>query len=117
MQPDHSPNFDVSAKTEQCAIRIENLADLRGQIDEIDERIVLLLATRFAVTEKVGELKASLKIAATDAKRESQQTQRYKTLAENNFLNPDTVNQVFRIIISEVVSNHQRAASRQKEQS
>jgi chorismate mutase len=38
---------------------LKELLSLRQQIDRLDHALVLLLANRFALTQKVGELKAS----------------------------------------------------------
>jgi chorismate mutase len=115
MQLHHPAKPDASANARERVVSIEDLAGLRARIDAIDEEIVALLAARFAVTGQVGKLKAALGLAATDTERETGQTERYRQLAEVNALNPRIVNQVFRLIIEEVVSNHQRVASVLKE--
>jgi chorismate mutase len=85
------------------------LTALRLKIDEIDEELVKLLASRFRVTEKVGKLKAQNSLQPTDPVREANQVARYRNLALENSINPEVVVAVFRAVIDEVVKNHRRA--------
>lgn len=61
---------------------------LRENIDEIDDEIVRLLARRFRITEKVGQLKAAAGFAALDAAREERQLARMSGLAVDCGLSP-----------------------------
>ena len=47
------------------------LQSLRTEIDEIDGKIVDLLACRFRLTSKVGRLKAQYALGAVDRQREA----------------------------------------------
>jgi chorismate mutase len=85
------------------------LTTLRLKIDEIDEELVKLLASRFRVTEKVGKLKAQNLLQPTDLVREAHQVSRYRNLALENSINPEVVVAVFRLVIDEVVKNHAAA--------
>ena len=49
----------------------EELLRVRAQIDRIDHGLVLLLANRFALTHRVGELKAEFGLEALDPDRDS----------------------------------------------
>ena len=82
------------------------LASLREEIDKIDEELVELLSRRFHVTEQVGTVKAIHGLPAVDAEREAKQEQRLSQLAERHGVNPELVSNVFRAIVTEVVSNH-----------
>ena len=86
------------------------LADLRGAIDEIDDRFVKLLAERFAVTREVGQLKADLGMPAIDATREDQVDEKARRLANANGLDADLVSEVLRSIIDRVVAEHRTIA-------
>lgn len=86
------------------------LASLRVDIDDIDARIVELLAQRFKITNRVGVLKAQKKLSAIDPERESRQAQRYTELANGFGVNPQIVHDLFRGIIDEVVINHRTIA-------
>ncbi len=86
------------------------LASLRIEIDDIDACIVELLAQRFAITDRVGALKAKKNLSAIDPERESRQAQRYTELASNFGVKPQVVHNLFRGIIDEVVINHRAIA-------
>ncbi|MDC6378842.1 chorismate mutase [Pseudomonas graminis] len=82
------------------------LASLRKTIDELDEQLIILLSRRFEVTERVGRLKARQQWQAVDFERESQQEQRYLTLATQYGVSPTLILNIFRTVIDEVVCNH-----------
>ena len=87
------------------------LSVLRSQIDSIDEQLVLLLARRFEVTDKIGKLKAVLGLKAVDRARESMQESRLSELAAQHSLNPTVVLGVFRTVVAEVVCRHKALAA------
>ena len=82
------------------------LQSLRADVDDVDAKIVDLLASRFLITSKIGKLKALHALDAIDPQREAAQEARFRELAQSSGLNPDLVVQVFRRIIDEVVRNH-----------
>ncbi|WP_248927723.1 chorismate mutase [Paenibacillus hamazuiensis] len=83
------------------------LDELRKNIDEIDQKIIVLLAERFKYTEEVGIYKAKNHLNAQDADREFQQFQRIIQLSEQNGLNPEYSSEIYRRIIDIVISRHQ----------
>jgi len=86
------------------------LQTLRTEIDDIDEKLVDLLASRFRLTSHVGNLKALHGLDAVDPEREAAQAARFQELAQRRGLNPDLVSRVFRTVIDEVVKNHKEKA-------
>lgn len=91
-------------------MHVTDLTSLRQQIDAIDEELVELLARRFKVTNQVGQLKAALGLQAVDATREAEQAERLQSLAVRHAVNSDLVHRIFRLIVEEVVQNHQAIA-------
>lgn len=89
------------------------LETLRADIDAIDAQIVALLAGRFRITSKVGQLKARHALDPVDPDREAAQEARFRALAQVNGLKPELVLRIFRSVINEVVSNHRTQASNQ----
>ena len=83
-----------------------SLAELRAQIDQIDEQIIKLVASRFEVTEEIGRIKATQNIAAVSPQREQQVFIRLRQIARDNELSEEMVADLFRLIIDEVVKNH-----------
>ena len=87
-----------------------DLLALRATIDDIDANIIGLLGQRFEVTKKVGAIKAALNLTALDAEREAAQRSRYAELAIQSGVNEPLIQEIFRILISRVVENHQAQA-------
>ena len=86
-------------------VSVELLA-VREKIDEIDERLLDLLAERFALTHEVGVLKAEQNLTSFDATREAEKLARLADLSEQRNLNPDLVEELFQRIMQQVVKNH-----------
>jgi chorismate mutase len=82
------------------------LAALRGQIDQIDAEMMEALARRFAVTNKVGQLKAEHALNSVDPVREQEKLQHLRQMAAERGLNSDFVHDLFQHIFNEVVKNH-----------
>lgn len=86
------------------------LARLRGSIDNLDGALVCLLAERFKVTQRVGELKAQLGLPPADPIREAEQIARLRQLAHDANLDPEFAEKFLTFIVSEVVRHHERIA-------
>ena len=94
-------DFDVSAE----------LARLRGSIDNLDSALVCLLAERFKITQRVGELKAELGLPPADPQREAQQIERLRRLADEANLDPEFAEKFLTFIVTEVVRHHEHIAA------
>ena len=79
---------------------------LRQQIDRIDHALVLMLANRFALTQRVGCLKAEHRLDAVDPQREERKLQEIRSLCEQHNVNPALVSDILSQIMREVVRNH-----------
>ena len=88
------------------------LARLRGSIDNLDSALVCLLAERFKITQRVGELKAELGLPHADPQREAQQIERLRRLADEANLDPEFAEKFLTFIVSEVVRHHERMVGR-----
>jgi len=86
----------------------EKLSELRSEIDELDERLLILLAARFKTTTEIGRVKGINGIAPIDPIREAQQQARIKMRAHELGLNPDFAWTLFKVVIDEVVENHRQ---------
>jgi len=84
----------------------DELTRFRREIDEIDRTWVLTLARRFEITEAVGNLKRREGLPAGDPLRESRQIEALRDLAGKNGLDPDLVEQLFRMITDRVRARH-----------
>ena len=88
----------------------DELARLRGSIDNIDAAIVHMLAERFKCTQEVGRLKAAYRLPPADPGREKEQIERLRLLAENARLDPAFAEKFLNFIIAEVIRHHERIA-------
>ena len=86
----------------------QQLLEVREKIDQVDRELVQLLAQRFALTRKVGHLKADSKLEAVDPAREAQKLEKLRNLSREHELNPELVAALFTQIMAEVVANHRQ---------
>jgi chorismate mutase len=82
------------------------LLALRGSIDNIDAALIHLLSERFKCTQRVGKLKAELKLPSADPGREEAQVKRLRALAESAHLDPDFAEKFLAFVIKEVIRHH-----------
>ena len=87
------------------------LERLRKSIDNMDSALIHLLAERFKITQRVGELKAELGLPASDAQREARQVARLRQLAEDSRLDPEFAEKFINFVMAEVVRHHQAIAT------
>jgi len=88
------------------------LAAARSSIDNLDAALVHLLAERFKITQRVGELKAAKGLPAADPSREEQQIRRLRQLAADAGLDPEFAEQFLAFVVREVIRNHEAIADR-----
>jgi chorismate mutase len=88
----------------------EALRGHRSELDVLDAELTSLLAKRFAVTAKIGELKAAHEIDATDLVREQAQLDRLTALGAAAGLGNDVTREVFSTIFRLVRENHRALA-------
>lgn len=91
------------------------LESLRGSIDNMDSALVHLLAERFKVTQRVGELKAHHGLPPADPAREQRQIERLRALAADARLDPEFAEKFLQFIVQEVVRHHERIAAERRE--
>jgi chorismate mutase len=89
-------------------VALNELLGLRQQIDRLDHGLVLMLANRFALTRRVGELKASAQLNAVDPKREEEKLADIRALCEQHGLNPELLADILARVMGEAVRNHER---------
>ncbi len=90
---------------------VPELLRIRGSIDNIDAALVHLLAERFKCTKEVGELKARTGLPPSDPKREEQQIERLRSLAEKSGLDPVFAEKFLNFIVAEVIRHHEDIAT------
>ena len=90
---------------------LEQLTDYRKSIDNFDAILIHTLAERFRITKAVGLLKASADLPPSDPKREQEQIERLRRLAERADLDPDFAEKFLEFVIREVIQHHKQARS------
>ncbi|MEX1198684.1 MAG: chorismate mutase [Pseudohongiellaceae bacterium] len=83
------------------------LQELREQIDRLDQSLVLLLANRFALTRRVGRIKAHNGLESFDAGREQCKLDAITALCKEHHVSPELMDRILRDIMREVVKNHE----------
>ncbi|EGY34370.1 chorismate mutase/prephenate dehydrogenase [Aggregatibacter actinomycetemcomitans serotype e str. SC1083] len=80
---------------------MERLAELREQIDSLDQELLQLLAKRQQVVHKVGEVKQQHGLPIYVPQREAEMLQRKREAAEQMGLSPNLIEDVLRRIMRE----------------
>lgn len=86
---------------------MSKLEELRSEIDQLDEKLIEVLAERFNVSRRVGELKRSNVLPPRDEEREQRQLRRVRDLAQAHGVPPELAGAVLRLIVDTVVVQHQ----------
>ncbi|MGH9114332.1 MAG: chorismate mutase [Acidimicrobiales bacterium] len=76
-----------------------DLAGIRAQIDDVDRRLVALLAERSRLVDGVVRYKRAHHMAVVDRGREDRMLSRIATLAKDEGVDPRVAQQVLRTII------------------
>lgn len=87
---------------------MNELEKLRIEIDKSNKKIIEEISNRFLITRKIGEIKANQNIVSFDKNREDIVLENVGELARNNNLNEDMIKEIFKIIMKEVVLEHNR---------
>ncbi len=77
-----------------------SLEDLRKKIDEADAQIVRLIAERIKVAEQIGEEKRKQGKQISDNERERRVLENVRTIAQQEKINPEDVEGVYRQIVT-----------------
>ena len=80
---------------------MERLAELRAQIDSLDEELLQLLAKRLDVVHKIGEVKQQHGLPIYVPQRESEMLQKKREAATKLGLSPNLIEDILRRIMRE----------------
>lgn len=79
------------------------LQEIRRRIDEIDEKLVNMLADRLKLSGDIAALKRKLKVGARDEARERAVIDRTRSLARERGIDADFVESVMRLVMAQMV--------------
>ena len=82
--------------------------DARARIDEINERVVALLAERQAIVDELCEIKADAGQSIRDPEREAELLDHVRSVAEEEGLPPDLAQTLFESILDHSVQRQRR---------
>ena len=85
-----------------------NLEELRIEVDNANKDIIKAISKRFLATRKIGELKAKSNLSSVDKNRENIVIENVRLMAKENNLDEDMMERIFRIIMTEVVKEHNK---------
>jgi chorismate mutase len=83
------------------------LTAARQSIDNLDAALVHLLAERFKITRRVGQIKAAYGLPPADPEREVAQIARLRELAAASDLDPEFAEKFLTFVVREVVRHHE----------
>ncbi|MCI9887195.1 chorismate mutase [Micrococcales bacterium 31B] len=86
------------------------LLRLRHSIDNIDASLIYMLAERFKCTQRVGVLKATTGLPASDPAREARQVERMRRLCDESGLDPVFAEKFLAFVVKEVIRHHEEIA-------
>ena len=89
----------------------DSLLEYRAQLDTLDAQLISVLAARFAVTEKVGQLKARHRAPAADSQREATQLERLLVCSRECGLAGEVTRAVYETLFGLVRDSHRAIAA------
>ena len=84
-----------------------NLEELRIEIDKCNDNIIKALEKRFYFTREIGKLKKENNLSSYDKNREDKVINNVRLLAKNSDLSEDMVENIFKIIMEQVIKEHE----------
>ena len=93
----------------------DSLLEHRRELDAIDAQLLSLLGVRFAITRRIGALKACHGVEAADPAREQAQLERLLVLSADLDLPTEVTRAVFETLFGFVRANHLAQASSTQE--
>jgi len=82
-------------------VELEELDELRTQIDDIDDQMISLLGERLELVKEIGELKRKKNLPVVDPEREDQVMQDRVLAGERHGVGEDAVRSIFDALIME----------------
>lgn len=84
-----------------------NLEELRIEIDKCNNEIIEAIKKRFYITREIGRLKKENNLSSYDKNRENKVINNVRMMAKNSNLNEDMIENIFKIIMEQVIKEHE----------
>ena len=84
-----------------------NLEELRIEIDKCNNEIIEVVKKRFYFTREIGKIKKENNLSSYDKNREDKVINNVRLLAKNSDLSEDMVENIFKIIMEQVIKEHE----------
>ena len=91
-----------------------NLEEVRIEIDKCNNEIIGAIKKRFYVTREIGKIKKDSNLSSYDKNREDKVINNVRLLAKSSNLNEDMVENIFRIIMKQVIIEHEELKNANK---
>ena len=91
-----------------------NLEELRIEIDKCNNEIIGAIKKRFYVTREIGKIKKENNLSSYDKNREDKVINNVRLLAKSSNLNEGMVENIFRIIMKQVIEEHEELKNANK---
>lgn len=90
-----------------CPMRIIKIVDpideIRQNIASVDKELIILLAKRFELAKKLGQLKSQKKQEIIDKEREKTLFEEWEKIAANYNVNPKLIHKLWNLILDESI--------------
>lgn len=84
----------------------DELEQLRGEVDALDQELIEILVRRFSVTEEIGNVKAKNNLPSEDEQREAKQYKKFKKYADEYGLPREMLKEIFQTVMKFVKLRH-----------
>ena len=91
-----------------------NLEELRIEIDKCNDNIIKALEKRFYFTREIVKLKKENNLSSYDKNRENKVINNVRVKAKSSNLNEYMIESIFRIIMKEVIVEHEELKNANK---
>ncbi len=76
---------------------------IRSQIQQIDEKMIKLIAERMKLSRELGEMKKELGLPVRDSEREKILFEIWEEIAKKENVNPELIDRLWSIILEESI--------------
>lgn len=91
-----------------------NLEELRIEVNKCNVEIIKAIERRFSITREIGKIKKDNNLSSYDKNREDKVINNVRLLARNNNLSEDMIENIFRVIMKQVVEEHEELKNANK---